>query len=205
MSAEGRENGCDESSKWQKSALLVIDMQNDFIVPGGPMWVKGGAAIVPAVQRAITFAREKGTLIIWVKREHHASGRDVERFRRHHYAVGETGPTVKGTVGAELVDGLEFQPEDQVIVKYRFSAFFGTNMHLVLHSAGIETVIVVGVQTPNCIRQTVFDAVAHDYPNVIVLSDATGAASPEVHEANLIDMRNVGVSTPTLAEWMGAT
>ncbi|MCO5575179.1 hypothetical protein L7F22_028976 [Adiantum nelumboides] len=115
-----------------------------------------------------------------------------------------TGPTVKGTEGAALVDGLDPQPEDHIVVKYQFSAFFGTNLHLILHSAGIETVIVVGVQTPNCIRQTVFDAVAHDYHNVIVLSDATGAASPEVHEANLFDMRNVGVTTPTLAEWMGA-
>lgn len=203
MSAGGVENGCSDSTAWKRSALLVIDMQNDFIIMGGPMWVKGGAAIVPAVQRAVSFAREKGSLIVWVVREHHISGRDVERFRRHHYALGQTGPMVKGTRGAELVDGLEPQAEDQVVVKYRFSAFFGTNLHSVLHSAGIESVIVTGVQTPNCIRQTVFDAVAHDYHNVVVLADATGAASPEVHEANLSDMRNVGVSTPTLAEWMG--
>ncbi|KAH7300989.1 hypothetical protein KP509_23G006800 [Ceratopteris richardii] len=167
------------------------------------MHVKGGAAIVPAVQRAVSFAREKGALIVWVIREHHISGRDVERFRRHHYATSKVGPTVKGTKGAALVDGLRIEPEDQVVVKYRFSAFFGTNLHSVLHNAGIETIVVTGVQTPNCIRQTVFDAVAHDYPSVILLSDATGAASPEIHEANLSDMRNVSVSTPTLAEWMG--
>lgn len=193
----------DDSSQWKKTALLVIDMQNDFILPDGPLCVKGGAAIVPAVQHAVSFARAKGALIVWVIREHHMSGRDVERFRRHQYAVGQTGSVVKGMKGAALVDGLEPQPEDQVVVKYRFSAFFGTNLHSVLHSAGVENVVVTGVQTPNCIRQTVFDAVAHDYPNVVVLADATGAASPEVHDANLFDMRNVGVATPSLAEWMG--
>eukprot|EP00250_Pteridium_aquilinum_P008945 c18328_g1_i1 orf=265-774(-) len=138
-----------------------------------------------------------------VIREHHMSGRDVERFRRHHYSVGQAGLVVKGTKGAALVDGLEPQSEDQVVVKYRFSAFFGTNLHSILHSAGIESLIVTGVQTPNCVRQTVFDAVAHDYPNVVVLSDATAAASSEVHDANLYDMRNVGVATISLAEWMG--
>lgn len=196
-------NAYEDSSNWKKSALLVIDMQNDFVLPGGPLYVKGGAAIVPAVKQAVSFAREKGALIVWVIREHHKSGRDVECFRRHHYNTEQVGPTVKGTKGAALVDGLEPQPEDQVIVKYRFSAFFGTNLHSVLHCAGIQNVIVVGVQTPNCIRQTVFDAVALDYPSVVVLSDATGAASPEVHDANLFDMRNVGVATPSVVEWMG--
>jgi nicotinamidase-related amidase len=53
---------------------------------------------------------------------------------------------VKGTKGASLVDGLEPQPEDQIIVKYRFSAFFGTNLHSVLCRAGIKTLVVLGVK-----------------------------------------------------------
>lgn len=178
-------------------------MQNDFILPGGPMFVKGGAAVVPAIKQAIQYAREKGALIVWVLREHHISGRDVELFRKHFYKTGQVGPTVKETKGAALVDGLEPQPEDQIVVKYRFSAFFGTNLHSILQREGICNVIVVGVQTPNCIRQTVFDAVALDYPSVMVISDATGAASPEVHSANLFDMHNVGVRTPSLTEWIG--
>lgn len=200
-------NSCDnggwDSSHGKKFALLVIDMQNDFILPGGPMYVKGGAAIVPTVKQAVSFARSKGALIVWVLREHHPSGRDVELFRRHHYKTGHIGPTVKGTRGAALVDGLEPQPEDQIIVKYRFSAFFGTNLHSVLQCEGICNVVVVGVQTPNCIRQTVFDAVAHDYQSVMVITDATGAASAEVHSANLCDMRNVGVVTLSLTDWIG--
>ncbi|KAI5076500.1 hypothetical protein GOP47_0008565 [Adiantum capillus-veneris] len=72
--------------------------------------------------QAVPFAREKGALIVWVVREHHLSGRDVELFRM-----------------------------------------------------GIQNLIFAGIQTPNCIRQAVFkfDAVAYDYPSIVVLSDAT--------------------------------
>ncbi|XP_071903194.1 probable inactive nicotinamidase At3g16190 isoform X5 [Coffea arabica] len=172
-------------SKWKKTALLVIDMQvlaillpsidltfnsetlyslefgcfqNDFILPGGPMLVKGGQAIVPNVIKAVEVARGRGIPIIWVVREHDPLGRDVELFRRHLYSPGKPKPTSKGSFGAELVDGLEIKGDDYKLVKTRFS-----------------------VQTPNCIRQTVFDAVALDYQSVTVIIDATAAATPEIH------------------------
>lgn len=191
------------SLDWKKTALLVIDMQNDFILPGGPMHVAGGASVVPAVKESVALAREKGALIVWVVREHDAYGRDVELFRRHLYGKEKEKPTTKGTRGAELVEGLVIQEGDYKLVKTRFSAFFATNLHYLLQSASITSLVVVGVQTPNCIRQTVFDAVAHNYFPVIVLADATAAATPEVHAANLFDMRNVTIETPTLATLSG--
>ncbi|GLJ29906.1 hypothetical protein SUGI_0591250 [Cryptomeria japonica] len=193
----------DMNVDWKKTALLVIDMQNDFILPGGPMYIPMGASVVPAIKEAVDFAREKGAFVVWVVREHDKYGRDVELFRRHLYGEGKEKPTTKGTKGADLVEGLVIQEGDYKLVKTRFSAFFATNLHTLLQGAGITSVVVVGVQTPNCIRQTVFDAVAHDYYPVIVLSDATAAKTPEVHTANLIDMCNVGVQTPTLCAWSG--
>ncbi|KAL4190474.1 hypothetical protein AMTRI_Chr07g24960 [Amborella trichopoda] len=190
-----------DENKWKKTALLVIDMQNDFILPGGSMHVAGGQSVIPAVKKAVAIARERGALIVWVVREHDPSGRDVEYFRRHLYGVGKERPVSKGTKGAELVEGLVIEEGDYKLVKTRMSAFFATHLHLLLQSVGITDIVVVGVQTPNCIRQTVFDAVALDYRSVTVLTDATAAASPEVHEANLFDMKNVGVATPTLLEW----
>ncbi|KFK38970.1 hypothetical protein AALP_AA3G183400 [Arabis alpina] len=169
--------------RWKNTALLVIDMQNDFIDEGSVMQVKGGKSIIPNVVRVVELARQRGILVIWVVREHDPQGRDVELFRRHLYKSEKVGPTVKGTVGAELVDGLMTkEEEDYKIVKTRFSAFFG-------------------VQTPNCIRQTVFDAVELDYPSVTVITDATAAATPEIHTANILDMKNIGVKTPSLQEW----
>lgn len=66
---------------------------------------------------------------------------------------------------------------------------------------GTTHVVLSGVQTPNCIRATAFDAVSEDFPAVSVLSDATASATDEVQAANLHDLRAVGVNTPTLAQW----
>ncbi|CAA7057979.1 unnamed protein product [Microthlaspi erraticum] len=190
------------AERWTSTALLVIDMQNDFIEEGSVTQVKGGKAIVPNVVRVVELARQRGVLVIWVVREHDPQGRDVELFRRHNYKSEKVGPTVKGTVGAELVDGLIIRKEeDYKIVKTRFSAFFATHLHSFLQTSGVTKLVIAGVQTPNCIRQTVFDAVALDYPDVTVITDATAAATPEIHNANILDMRNIGVKTPTLHEW----
>ncbi|KAI4329232.1 hypothetical protein L6164_021519 [Bauhinia variegata] len=186
---------------WNRTALLVIDMQRDFIEDGGPMLVNGGKAIVPNVIKAVEVARQRGILIVWVVREHDPFGRDVELFRRHLYAAGKDGPTSKGSVGAELVDGLIIREGDYKLVKTRFSAFFATHLDSFLKGLGINSLVITGVQTPNCIRQTVYDAVALDYLPVTVIVDATAAASPEIHAANLFDMKNIGVATPTLQEW----
>ncbi|XP_020574946.1 probable inactive nicotinamidase At3g16190 [Phalaenopsis equestris] len=192
-----------EAGKWNETAMLVIDMQNDFILPGGPMHVAGGQAIVPEVIHAVSVARHRGISVIWVVREHDPYGRDVEQFRRHLYANGK-GPTMRGSTGADLVDGLTPVEGEYKLVKTRFSAFFDTHLNSLLRSLGIKSLVVVGVQTPNCIRQTVFDAVALNYEPVSVIVDATAAANSEVHTANIQDMQNIGVSTPTLQEWCSA-
>ncbi|KAJ9537481.1 hypothetical protein OSB04_030214 [Centaurea solstitialis] len=184
-----------------RTALLVIDMQNDFVLPNGSLRVNGGLAIVPNVIKAVEVARSRGFLVIWVVREHDPLGRDVELFRRHLYADGKPKPTSKGSKGSELVDGLVIKEGDYKVVKTRFSAFFNTNLHSVLLGAGIDSLVVTGVQTPNCIRQTVFDGVALDYKSVTVIVDATAAATPNVHDANIYDMKNIGVLAPTLEEW----
>lgn len=188
------------AEKWSKTAMLVIDMQNDFILPGNPMCVAGGQAIVPSIIQAISVARERGIFVIWVVREHDPLGRDVELFRRPLYTCGK-GLVTKGSKGAELVDGLLMKEEDYKLVKTRFSAFCATPLHSLLQVFEINSLVVVGVQTPNCIRQTVFDAVSLDYQSVTVIVDATAAATPEIHLANIRDMKNIGVSTPTLQEW----
>jgi nicotinamidase-related amidase len=62
--------------------------------------------------------------------------------------------------------------------------------------------VVCGIQTPNCIRTTVFDGIAHNYP-VVLVDDATGAASEEVHQANIRDMQNIGVKVVKAADLAG--
>ncbi|KAK9231965.1 hypothetical protein WN943_022206 [Citrus x changshan-huyou] len=191
-------------TKFKNTALLVIDMQNDFILDDGLMRVDGGKAIVPNVIKAVEIARQHGILVVWVVREHDPLGRDVELFRQHLYSTGTVGPTSKGSPGAELVDGLEIKEGDYKVVKMRFSAFFATHLNSFLRTAGIDSLVIVGVQTPNCIRQTVFDAVELDYKSITIIVDATAAATPEIHAANIFDMKNVGVAALSLQEWSEA-
>ncbi len=84
-----------------------------------------------------------------VVREHHVTGRDVEHFRRHLYD-GKSGPTSKGTDGAALADDLIPLPGEHVLVKSRFSAFFATNLDLVLRRVGIEHIAVAGACLLSC-------------------------------------------------------
>jgi len=72
------------------------------------------------------------------------------------------------------------------------SAFIGTELDLILRNIGVEELVVTGIQTPNCIRTTVFDAIAYNYP-VILIKDAVAAQSDDIHEANVRDMANIGV------------
>ena len=87
------------------------------------------------------------------------------------------------------------------MTKTRFSAFHATALHADLVSRGVTRLVLAGVQTPNCIRATAYDALALDVPSVTVLSDATAAATPFVQQANLYDLRVAGADVITVREW----
>jgi nicotinamidase-related amidase len=73
------------------------------------------------------------------------------------------------------------------------SAFIGTELDLMLRNLGVTEVVVTGIQTPNCIRATIYDAIAYNY-SVVAVSDAIWAQNDAIHQANLRDMTNIGVS-----------
>eukprot|EP00887_Chlorella_sp_A99_P000980 scaffold5.g980.t1 len=135
----------------------------DFVLPGAVLCVKGAMACLPHVAVAVDAARAAGLPVVWAVREHLASGADVEQFREHLYTSGP-GATVSGTDGAALVEPLAVGEGEVLLVKRRFSAFFATHLDLLLRRLGTERLVVCGVQTPNCVRATAFDAVSLDYP-----------------------------------------
>lgn len=116
-----------------ENAILIIDMQNDFVLPGAPLEVAGAMATIPAIAAFVKHGRERGCHIIHVMRRHAASGADAEMSRRHLFASGKPY-CVPGTAGAEPVRGLEPLEGDHVVYKTRFSAFFGTNLDTLLRS-----------------------------------------------------------------------
>ena len=181
----------------KRAALLIIDMQNDFVLDGGPLTVAQGRSVVPKIKEVLDIFRAGNLPVFHIIRVHRSDGSDVEinrreLFRKHPFAV-------EGSYGAAIVDELAPLPGEYTIPKIRMSAFIGTELDLMLRSLGIQDIIVTGIQTPNCIRTTVFDAIAYNYP-VTVIEDAVGAQTDEVHHANLRDMVNTGVRVMTTHE-----
>lgn len=173
-------------------ALAVIDMQNDFVLPGAPACVEGAHATVPTIRRLLERARADGWYVLHVVRAHRPDGCDAEKSRAHLFREGG-GLCVAGTPGAEIVAGLEPSLGETVLVKTRFSAFMGTECHMLLRRLGVDTLLIAGTQYPNCVRGTAVDAFALDY-DVIVVTDACSARTPQVAEANINDMRAMGIS-----------
>ncbi len=176
-------------------ALIVIDMQNDFCLPAADLFVAGAPACTPHVIEAVDGCRRAGVPVVWVTRRHRADGSDVDRSRRELFA---TRPFLIESPGCDLVDGLRVLPGEYEIVKRRWSAFFGTDLDLLLRRLRVERLYLCGVQTPNCIRGTAVDANALDYA-CVVLSDATASATDAVQRANLFDMGNMGIEVMTTA------
>jgi nicotinamidase-related amidase len=178
------------------TAVLVIDMQNDFVLPGAPLCVSGAKATIPAIAQLLDHARRNGWAVVHIIRQHDASGCDAESFRRQLFVNG-SGFCVKGTCGAEIVDELQPKNGDYQVVKTRFSGFFKTELYELLQRLGIERLVLAGTQYPNCIRATAVDAISLDYKTV-VCTDACSAASPEVTTANIYDLERMGIECLSL-------
>ena len=174
----------------ERPALLIIDMQNDFVCEGSPYRVAGAAAVIPKIQEVLAEFRKRKLPVFHILRIHRPDGTDVEIIRQEKFK--KLPFAVAGTKGAAVIDELAPRAGEYILTKTRMSAFIGTELDLMLRTLGITTVVVTGIQTPNCIRTTVFDAIAYNYPAIIV-DDAVGAATEEIHRANLRDMENIGV------------
>jgi nicotinamidase-related amidase len=178
------------------AALIVIDMQNDFCLPAADLFVGDAPQAIPHIVEAVEGFRAAGVPVIWVLRRHRADGSDVDRSRRELFA---RRPFLVESPGADLVDGLAIRDNERVVYKTRWSAFFGTDLDPLLRRLGVTRLYLSGVQTPNCIRTTACDANALDY-EVVVLSDATASANQAVQDANLFDMRKMGIEVRSAAE-----
>jgi nicotinamidase-related amidase len=174
-----------------KTALIVIDMQNDFAHPDGRAFIPDAAQKAPVMGALLDAFREAGQPVVHVVRSYRADTWDVERFRVPYFQTGR-GFAVDRSWGAEVVGRLAPEKGEPVIVKQRFSAFFQTELDLLLRRAGIRRIVVVGVSLPNCPRATMYDGVSLDY-DVVAVADALAAPSEETHRANLNDLAAIGV------------
>ena len=176
-----------------KYGLLVIDMQRGFLSEKSPFYISGAAATVPACAVLISRAREKGVPVFFVTRRYRSDGSDVERVRCRAWLDGgkPLSPGCSPEISEDMPEEFHESEADWHIIKQRYSAFFRTELDLLLRRMGIDTVILTGTTTPNCIRTTCYDALSLDY-DCIVVSDCTSSVSAEIQAANLRDMANAG-------------
>lgn len=177
----------------RSAALIIIDMQNGFIDRNSSLCIAGAEATVSACAKALEHARELDIPVFHICREYAPDGSNVESTRFGTWLAGgrplSTACSDKGTL--DFPDPLKPKEGEPVIVKPRFSAFFGTNLDQTLREQSIGTVILTGTTTPNCIRSTCYDALSLDY-NVAIIEDCTSSRSPEVQAANIEDMTFIG-------------
>lgn len=185
-----------ENIKWEiireKCALLVIDMQNDFVLKGAIMEVPEAKRQVPKIKGLIEKCRELDVPVI--------------------YTIHETDPTLcpqeiaafphlidagmrKGTQGVEVVNELTPEIGEHVIRKHRFSAFYQTDLELILRNIknenSIDTLIICGTVSNICCESTARDAFFRDY-KVVFGSDICSALTLEAHKATLNNMEIFG-------------
>lgn len=169
-----------------RSALLVVDMQNDFVLPGRPLATPRGTGIIPVIASFADEARRKGFPVVYTREQHRADGSDygIE-------LVFEPTHCMEGSGGDDIVEELTPRPADVVIErKRRYDAFLGTDLDLSLRSRGIENLLVSGVCTDICVISTVQHARNLDY-RCFVIEEAVDGTSAERHEAALLCMSHV--------------
>lgn len=184
------------------SAFLIIDMQEGFISKSSVLCVDGAQNTIPACAKALAHARKNNILIYYVYREYAADGSNVEKVRLD---IWRKGGFPLSSIARQNETGAfphELAPEkgDILLKKPRFSAFFGTNLNDQLQKQGIETIILTGTTTPNCIRSTCYDALSFDY-NVVIVEDCTSSRTPEVQKSNIADMKYIGARIISLEEF----
>lgn len=165
----------------EKTALLVIDMTFDFTNPEGKTFYPMNREILPRIADVVNRCRKDGMLIIFMQHCYRKGkyDRNLETMRPN---------SIEGSGGEELDPILPVnEVTDYVIKKRRYSAFFGTDLDLVLREHKIEYTVLVGTKTNCCIRSTVQDAYFNDY-RVVVLSDCVGTNSKEVNDLHLSEI-----------------
>ena len=181
----------------QKTAALIIDMQRDFLEPGGFGESLGNdvsklrVAIQPC-QALLSGLRKKGMLIIHTREGHRPDLSDAPPAKLHRGSpksrIGEAGPMgrilVRGEPGHDIIKELYPLPDEPVIDKPGKGAFYATDLGPILIAQGIDTLLVCGVTTEVCVHTTVREANDRGY-RCIVLSDCTASYFPEFHEVGL--------------------
>lgn len=174
-----------------KTALMIIDMQNAFCHPNGSMVTQRGldtTALQGAIEPCrvlVEAARSKEVPLIFTQYVYRADHSDAGwRTREVTPEVIGSGSLAAGTWDVDFVEGLEPVGRDIVVPKNRPSAFYSTPLDSYLRSMRIESLVICGVTTNICVETTARDASQRDY-RTFVVADATAEMEPDRHDVAL--------------------
>jgi ureidoacrylate peracid hydrolase len=179
-----------DSLNGRSSALLVVDLQNAFMLPGMVVEIPTAREIVPNVNRIAQAIRAAGGKVVFLKMTLDGETEKWSVYYNHFThpdrRADEVASMTRGHPGHAIYAGLDVRPEDLVVEKRRFSAFIQGSSELdsILRGYGIDTVIVTGAVTNVCCEATARDAMMLNYKTVMV-SDANAARTDEDHNASL--------------------
>jgi nicotinamidase-related amidase len=189
---------------YQHMALITIDVQNDFALPGSPLEIKGTMDVVPVIVTLLKLFRDLYKPIIHIVRLYKADGSNVDIVRKKWIANGVSAGR-PGSEGAELVAALkptnvnldsesllkgsvqELGPREFAIYKPRWGAFYGTPLEKFLKKHKLNTLAFTGCNFPNCPRTSIYQASERDF-RLIVVRDALSG----IYEKGIEELKNIG-------------
>jgi ureidoacrylate peracid hydrolase len=192
------------------AALVVVDVQNDFVSPAGSAGKRGedvsaALAMVPNLLRLIDEARSVGLTIVYI-RTTHSEWTDTPSWIYRSSQKSGLNTCREGTWGAEFYDGIAPRSTERVVIKHRYSAFINTDLNTVLKARNIQSVLVCGVATNVCVETTARDAYMYDY-YVTMIDDCSAAYEAKLHLGTLENMRRhfglVASSSEIIETWKG--
>lgn len=174
------------------AALIVVDVQNDFVSPQGSAGKRGedvsaAVAMIPTLVRLIDEARRVGLTTVYIKTTH-SEWTDTPSWIYRSSQKSGLSTCREGTWGAEFYDGISPLTSERVVIKHRYSAFINTDLDTVLKARAIQSVLVCGVATNVCVETTARDAYMYDY-YVTMIDDCSAAYDAKLHLNTLENMR----------------
>jgi nicotinamidase-related amidase len=147
------------------TALIVVDMQNDFARSGGALFVEDAETIIPNIKNLLVRARAANAAVVFTQDWHHRDDPEFKIWPPH---------AIQGTTGAEIVKELSALPNEKTVHKVRYDGFYGTDLDHYLRVRGVKNVVLAGTVSNICVLHTAGSAALRWY-RVIVPVDAIAA------------------------------
>jgi nicotinamidase-related amidase len=157
------------------TALVVVDMQNDFVDPQGSLFVPAAPATLPAVAQLLQTARQSGVKVVYTQDWHTAQDPEFALWPPH---------AVQDTWGAQIVPQLQPEPGDTLIKKLRYDGFYGTSLDHLLRLWDIQYLVIMGTVANICVLSTASSAALRWY-RVVVPTDGISALNEFDHALTL--------------------